>query len=251
MITKSKFIFMLYFIALLTIILITSSCNKENKNTSPTVAPTQSHEAAPTKNGETKPTPTTKATQTSATQTEAATQIAENTQTAANTQTVEITPNPTTAATPTPTQNKYNGNTNFTETKSIIFSHPGGFYSKKFILKMTYDKKYTLRYTLDGNNPTSTSSSYRDNGIEIHDNSSETGSENKITVVKAATFLGTTQTSEIVTATYIVNEDYKDFQSYYNDIAVISISTDKKRQRTQAASANPRYPLTDFSDTHA
>ena len=228
MITKSKFIFMLYFIALLTIILITSSCNKENKNTSPTIAPTQSHEAAPTKNGETKPTPTIKATQTSATQTEAATQIAENTQTAANTQTAEITPNATTAATPTPTQNKYNGNTNFTETKSIIFSHPGGFYSKKFILKMTYDKKYTLRYTLDGNNPTSTSSSYRDNGIEIHDNSSETGSENKITVVKAATFLGTTQTSEIVTATYIVNEDYKDFQSYYNDIAVISISTDKK-----------------------
>ena len=125
MITKSKFIFMLYFIALLTIILITSSCNKENKNTSPTVAPTQSHEAAPTKNGETKPTPTIKATQTSATQTEVATQIAENTQTA------EITPNATTSATPTPTQNKYNGNTNFTETKSIIFSHPGGFYSKK------------------------------------------------------------------------------------------------------------------------
>ena len=147
------------------------------------------------------------------------------------TQTAKPTEAPTAKPTPTAPSilNAGNGNTNFTETKTVVFSHPSGFYGSKFTLKLGGDSKYTIRYTTNGNEPVSTSKKYSDaEGIKITDKGSMIGAEDKVTVVRAAAFMGTTKVGETVTATYIVNEDYKNFKDYYANIAVVSITTDKK-----------------------
>ena len=138
------------------------------------------------------------------------------------TQTAKPTEAPTAKPTPTAPSilNAGNGNTNFTETKTVVFSHPSGFYGSKFTLKLGGDSKYTIRYTTNGNEPVSTSKKYSDaEGIKITDKGSMIGSEDKVTVIRAAAFMGTTKVGETVTATYIVNDDYKNFKEYYSNIS--------------------------------
>ena len=49
-------------------------------------------------------------------------------------------------ATKVPGTEAGNGNTNFTTGKSIIFSHPSGFYNNEFTLKLTYNPQYTVGF---------------------------------------------------------------------------------------------------------
>lgn len=153
--------------------------------------------------------------------------------------TLEKTPEKTPDSKPSPTaeptattpviSDGNNGNENFTETKTVVFSHPSGFYSKEFTLKLAGDSKYTIRYTINGNDPTSNSKKYNDAaGIKIADKSSMVGAEDEVTVIRAAAFLGSSRVGEIVTSTYIVNKEYDNFQDFYSNIAVVSITTDKK-----------------------
>lgn len=139
------------------------------------------------------------------------------------------TPTPTPTPEPTPTPVSANGNKNFTETKPVVFSYPSGFYSKAFTLKLSNNSgnaSNRIYYTLNGSNPTTSSLLYK-NGIQITDMSSQKGSEDKVTVVRAAAFDSAgKQVGETVTATYIVNARYNKFEGRYNDMAVISISTD-------------------------
>ena len=44
----------------------------------------------------------------------------------------------------------------------ISFSQDSGFYSEQFMLTITGNPKYTLRYTLDGSTPDNTSSIYEE-----------------------------------------------------------------------------------------
>lgn len=151
------------------------------------------------------------------------------TQTGKPTATPVVTP----TAKPTPTApsflNSGNGNVNFTETKTVMFSHPSGFYGSKFTLKLASDSKYTIRYTTNGNEPVSSSKKYNAaEGIKITDKSSEIGSEDEVTIIRAAAFSGSTKVGKTVTATYIVNGDYNNFKDAYSNIAVVSVTTDKK-----------------------
>ncbi|MBR5785160.1 MAG: CotH kinase family protein [Clostridia bacterium] len=208
---------MLYYIGLLFLLSLFVSCNNDNKNTSiaptatiPSISPAIVENATATKTA----------------------MPSESATTGEPTPTANIKPTavPTEAVIPTATPKKelYNGNTNFTETKSIIFSHPSGFYDEEFILKLTYDNQYTVRYTTNGNNPTASSSIYHSTGIGIEDSSSNIANTDKVTVIRAAAFSGSTKVSETVTATYIVSNNYNSFEACYNDLAVVSISTDIK-----------------------
>lgn len=120
-----------------------------------------------------------------------------------------------------------NGNTNFTTGKSIIFSHPSGFYNNEFTLKLSYDPQYTVRYTQNGDDPIHTSNKYND-GIKINSTGSASGAADKATVIRVAAFSGTTRVSEIVTATFFVAKNEQSFTKQFNNIAVVSISTDRK-----------------------
>ena len=120
-----------------------------------------------------------------------------------------------------------NGNTNFTTGKSIIFSHPSGFYNNEFTLKLTYNPQYTVRYTQNGDDPIHTSNKYND-GIKINSTASAGGAADKATVIRVAAFSGTTRVSEIVTATFFVAKNEQSFTKQFNNIAVVSISTDRK-----------------------
>ncbi len=141
------------------------------------------------------------------------------------TQTKTQTPKPTAA--PTPTPNAYNGNTNLTEGKIIEFSHPSGYYDAPFTLKLSYDSSYKVYYTLNGNTPTTSSKAYTSSGIAVNDLSSDSGKDDDVVVIRAAAFKNGTQVGTTVTATYIVNKKYSSFSGRYNDLAVISITTDK------------------------
>lgn len=120
-----------------------------------------------------------------------------------------------------------NGNTNFTTGKSIILSHPSGFYNNEFTLKLTYNPQYTVRYTQNGDDPIHTSNKYND-GIKINSTASAGGAADKATVIRVAAFSGTTRVSEIVTATFFVAKNEQSFTKQFNNIAVVSISTDRK-----------------------
>lgn len=137
------------------------------------------------------------------------------------------TPTATTKPTPTATPNKYNGNINFTTDKIIQFSHPSGYYASPFTLKLNYDPSYKIYYTLNGNTPTTSAKVYQTAGIAINDVSSDTGKDDDVIVVRAAAFRNGKQVGTVVTATYIVNRKYSTFTGRYNNLAVISISTDK------------------------
>ena len=130
-------------------------------------------------------------------------------------------------ATKVPGTEAGNGNTNFTTGKSIIFSHPSGFYNNEFTLKLTYNPQYTVRYTQNGDDPIHTSNKYND-GIKINSTASAGGAADKATVIRVAAFSGTTRVSEIVTATFFVAKNEQSFTKQFNNIAVVSISTDRK-----------------------
>lgn len=130
-------------------------------------------------------------------------------------------------ATKVPGTEAGNGNTNFTTGKSIIFSHPSGFYNNEFTLKLTYNPQYTVRYTQNGDDPIYTSNKYND-GIKINSTASAGGAADKATVIRVAAFSGTTRVSEIVTATFFVAKNEQSFTKQFNNIAVVSISTDRK-----------------------
>ena len=130
-------------------------------------------------------------------------------------------------ATKVPGTEAGNGNTNFTTEKSIIFSHPSGFYNNEFTLKLTYNPQYTVRYTRNGDDPIYTSNKYND-GIKIVSTGSADGTADRATVIRVAAFSGTTRVSEIITATFFVVKDAQSFANQFNNIAVVSISTDRK-----------------------
>ena len=133
---------------------------------------------------------------------------------------------PSQSPTPKPTPS-YNGNQNFTDGKTIHFSHPSGFYAGAFQLKLEFDPSYTVYYTTNGNEPTRSSAKYV-SGISITDRSSaSSGADDNITVVRAAAYnKNGTKAGATVTATYIVNKNAKTFAGRYNNLAVVSISTD-------------------------
>ncbi len=135
-------------------------------------------------------------------------------------------PTPTPTSKPTPTPNKYNGNQNFTEGKIIQFSHPSGFYTKPFTLELKYNTAYDVYYTLNGNVPTTSTRPYS-TGITINDRSSDIGKSDKVVTVRAAAFRNGRQVGETVTATYIVNQNYNTFSARYQNLAVVSIITNK------------------------
>lgn len=139
------------------------------------------------------------------------------------------TPNTNSATTPGPTAtpNKYNGNQNFTEGKIVEFSHPSGYYADSFTLTLKFDSSYKVYYTLNGNNPTATGKAYSSSGIKINDQSSDTGKNDNIIVVRAAAFKNGKQVGQTMTASYIINKKYSNFTGRYSNLAVISISTDK------------------------
>ncbi len=137
-------------------------------------------------------------------------------------------PTPKPAPTPSPTPaEKYNGNKNFTDGKIIRFSHPSGFYPDAFTLKLDFDPAYTVYYTTDGSEPTSSSEKYT-SGINIKSRGSATsGAADRVNIIRAAAFKGGKKQDQTVTATYIVNSSAGSFKGRYNDLAVVSISTDK------------------------
>lgn len=135
------------------------------------------------------------------------------------------TPTPTPKPTPKPT-NAYNGNENFTNGKTIRFSHPSGFYASGFSLKFEYDSSYTVYYTTNGDEPTTSSRKYT-TGISINDISGTTGVSDKVNVIRAAAYKNGKKVGSTVTATYIINKNAKTFEGRYNNLAVVSITTDK------------------------
>ncbi|MFR1519051.1 MAG: CotH kinase family protein [Clostridia bacterium] len=128
---------------------------------------------------------------------------------------------------PTSTPNNYNGNKNFTDNKIIRFSHPSGYYAAPFTLKLNYNASYKVYYTLNGNAPTTSAKAYQQAGIAVNDLSGNTGKNDDVVVVRAAAFQNGKQVGTTVTATYIINKKYASFAGRYNNLAVISISTDK------------------------
>lgn len=114
-----------------------------------------------------------------------------------------------------------------TEGKIIQFSHPSGYYNAPFTLTFNYNQAYSVYYTINGDNPTRVSRVYKASGIAINDLSSDVGSDDDVVTVRAAAFQNGKQVGATVTATYIINQKYGSFYGRYNNLAVISISTDK------------------------
>lgn len=116
--------------------------------------------------------------------------------------------------------------TSITGTGSPVFSHPAGSYDDKFTL--TISGGGTIRYTLDGSEPTEESDVFPSDGLVIKDRSKEPNvlaaispklftaesdhtapRVTKCTVVRAASFYSDGSRSKTVTATYLVGLDYE------------------------------------------
>lgn len=117
-------------------------------------------------------------------------------------------------------------------------SHAAGRYGEPFTLTVSAEKGMTVRYTLDGTQPTPLSEVFPEEGLLIEDRSGEENvlsavkaSEftaesnhtpdkvNKGTVIRAAAFDRKGRRSETVTATYLVG-------LYYEDIKIVSLVMD-------------------------
>lgn len=122
-----------------------------------------------------------------------------------------------------------------------IFSHEGGFYDSSFDLDITHSKSTRVYYTLDGSVPTTDSNLFTE-PIKIEDITSQPNNLSAITntrvngtkapsdpVDKAMTINAIAvddegNVSDVVTAAYFIG--YNDKASYYNDVKIISITTD-------------------------
>ncbi|MCL2826013.1 MAG: CotH kinase family protein, partial [Eggerthellaceae bacterium] len=130
---------------------------------------------------------------------------------------------------------------------TIGFSKPSGVYADEFDLSLEpSDTNYTIRYTLDGNDPTSTSPAYTA-PLRMYDRTNDpevlawetgtTGPRNEMptydrsaiqpvfkgTVVKAQLFKDDgTPASDIYVNSYFVNAD---IASLYGDLPIVSVST--------------------------
>lgn len=126
-----------------------------------------------------------------------------------------------------------------------VFSQQSGFYDSAFQLSLSAENGYTIRYTLDGSDPTAESSVYSSpisvNDISYQQNvlsartdiaapskwgsiSAPTNPVDKAFIVRAAAFDENGNMSDIVTGSYFIG--YGNKKSYYKNLKVFSIVTD-------------------------
>lgn len=108
-----------------------------------------------------------------------------------------------------------------------VLSHETGSYEKSFTLTVAADRRATVRYTLDGSEPTADSPEFPAEGLLIEDRSDQPnalsaipaaqftvesthspGTVTKGTVVRAAAFNRRGECGEVITETYLVGLDY-------------------------------------------
>ncbi|MBE6759018.1 MAG: hypothetical protein E7554_02890 [Ruminococcaceae bacterium] len=112
-----------------------------------------------------------------------------------------------------------------------VLSHQTGKYDDSFTLTVTADERATVRYTLDGSDPTAESPEFPGEGLLIEDRSDRPNvlaavpaaeftvesthtppTVTKGTVIRAAAFNSKGESSPVVTATYLVGLNYKDIK---------------------------------------
>ncbi len=136
-------------------------------------------------------------------------------------------------------------NNNATDLKLVekpMFSVEGGFYDSQFSLELSDANGNEIYYTLDGSDPTTSSTAkLYTSGISIYNNTSDSNVYSAITditlhngysapsvnvdkgiVVRAVSKSADGKYSKVVTNSYFINKT----ASYYSDFKVISISTD-------------------------
>lgn len=122
-----------------------------------------------------------------------------------------------------------------------VLSNEGGFYSDEFSLSITVPEGTTVYYTLDGSQPTVSSSVYS-SPIDVSDISSSENKLSAVTDITTMTYFPPSKPvdkafvinavavdadgnySDTVTASYFI--DYQNKASYYQNIKVVSIVTD-------------------------
>jgi len=115
----------------------------------------------------------------------------------------------------------------------VVFDKASGFYSfRKIVVSLKAADGYDIYYTMDCSDPRTSSTAIKyTKACNIIDKSTEDGSTDKITVLKAvAVKNGTKPTGSetVYTNTYILNNSTSNFSERYGNLGVFSISLDNE-----------------------